>query len=39
VTLVEQEPARATVRVEWKPPTPAQMPPPTAAKPGPIDTP
>jgi hypothetical protein len=35
ITMLEQGPARATVRVDWQPPAP----PPTAAKPAPIDTP
>lgn len=39
VVMVEQGPGRATVRVDWQPPAPAPTAPPTAAKPGPIDTP
>jgi hypothetical protein len=39
VVVVEQGPSRATVHVDWQPPAPAPAAPPTAAKPGPIDTP
>jgi hypothetical protein len=39
VVMVEQGPGRATVRVDWQPPAPVPTAPPTAAKPGPIDTP
>jgi len=34
VTMVDQTPARATVRVQWQPPAPPPTVPPTAAKPG-----
>ena len=33
ITMVDQEPVRATVRVEWQPPAPAPAAPPTAPKP------
>jgi hypothetical protein len=39
VIALDQAPSRATVRVDWQPSAPAPAAPPTAAKPGPIDTP